>query len=60
VSVPDLQSCMRPLLKSTSDGEVHAFNEAFEQVCQHFELSEAERTEKLPSGKQTVIRNRCA
>jgi restriction system protein len=51
---------MRPLLKSTSDGEVHAFNEAFEQVCQHFELSEAERTEKLPSGKQTVIRNRCA
>lgn len=60
MSVPDFQSCMRPLLNTVSDGEIHTFNDVFEQVCQHFELSETERAEKLPSGKQTIIRNRCA
>ncbi|NHN38957.1 restriction endonuclease [Pseudomaricurvus alcaniphilus] len=51
---------MRPLLEAVSDGEVHAFNEAFDRICAHFQLTEGEITEKLPSGKQTVIRNRVA
>ena len=49
---------MRPLLSAVKDGNSHPFGEAFEQVCQHFQLTEAERSEKLPSGKQTIIRNR--
>lgn len=60
MAIPDFQSCMRPLLQAVSDGQVHEFNEAFEKVCQHFGLTEEERNEKLPSGKQTVIRNRVA
>ncbi|WP_045825764.1 restriction endonuclease [Teredinibacter turnerae] len=58
--IPDFQSCMRPLLASVSDGQIHRFNESFEQVCMHFKLTEYERAEKLPSGKQTIIRNRIA
>ena len=51
---------MRPLLSAVADGTVYHFNSAFEQVCSHFQLDEKERAEKLPSGKQTVIRNRVA
>lgn len=58
--IPDFQSCMRPLLAAVQDGQIHRFNEAFEQVCIHFQLTEDERSEKLPSGKQTIIRNRIA
>jgi restriction system protein len=58
--IPDFQSCMRPLLAAVQDGQVHRFNDAFEQVCLHFELTDEERAEKLPSGKQTVVRNRVA
>ena len=58
--IPDFQSCMSPLLASVRDGQIHRFNEAFEQVCMHFQLTEDERAEKLPSGKQTIIRNRIA
>lgn len=38
--------------------EVH-FLEALEAMYEHFELSEEEVNELLPSGKQTIIKNRC-
>lgn len=56
--IPDFQSCMRPLLNSVRDGEIHTLSDAFELVCNFFKLTDAELVEKLPSGKQTVIRNR--
>lgn len=58
--IPDFQGCMRPLLAVIQDGQVHRFNEAYEQVCLHFNLTDEERAQKLPSGKQTIIRNRIA
>ncbi len=48
-----------PFLAALSDGEVHHFNEAYEKVCKHFEMSDEEKRQLLPSGKQTVVRNRC-
>ncbi len=51
---------MRPLLEAAADGSVHNFNSAFEKVCMHFQLTDDEQAEKLPSGKQTIIRNRVA
>lgn len=60
MAIPDFQSCMRPLLSAVSDGRVHSFNDAFELVCRFFNLTEAELAEKLPSGKQAIIRNRVA
>ena len=58
--IPDFQSCMRPLLAAVQNGHVHHFPDVFQQLCQQFQLSEAEIAEKLPSGKQTYIRNRIA
>ena len=49
---------MRPLLDVIIDGEVHHFIDAFESVCDYFKLTDEERGVKLPSGKQTVIKNR--
>ena len=49
---------MRPLLNAVSDGEIHKIGDVFEVVSSFFNLTEAELTQKLPSGKQTVIRNR--
>jgi restriction system protein len=60
MAIPDFQSTMRPLLAAISDGKVHRFIDAFEAVCRHFNLSEEEIQELLPSGKQTIIRNRVA
>ncbi|NQZ54389.1 MAG: restriction endonuclease [Piscirickettsiaceae bacterium] len=57
--IPDFQQCMRPLLSSLKDGEVHHFNEAYEDVCKHFDVSDDEKRQLLPSGKQTVVKNRC-
>ena len=58
MAIPDFQSCMRPLLAAIADGEVHHFNDAFDRVCRDFQLTEADIQERLPSGKQAVVRNR--
>jgi restriction system protein len=50
---------MRPLLSAINNGEVHHFNEAYEKVCEHFKVSDEEKRQLLPSGKQTVVKNRC-
>ncbi|OGT69966.1 MAG: restriction endonuclease [Gammaproteobacteria bacterium RIFCSPLOWO2_02_FULL_57_10] len=60
MAIPDFQSCMRPLLVAIADGEPTPTSEAFERVTVFFKLSDDERDERLPSGKQTVIRNRVA
>ena len=51
---------MRPLLAAIADGATYQFNDALEHVCVFFQLTDEERAEKLPSGKQAVIRNRVA
>lgn len=58
MAIPDFQSCMRPLLNAVSDGEIHTIGDAFDAVSRFFNLTESELSQKLPSGKQTVIRNR--
>ncbi|WP_271271143.1 restriction endonuclease [Aliamphritea hakodatensis] len=60
MAIPDFQSCMRPLLVMVEDGAVHNFNETVERVCVYLELTEDEIREKLPSGKQSYIKNRLA
>jgi restriction system protein len=59
MAIPDYQSCMRPLLAFGLDGGEKNINEAIAAVANHFKLTDADRTELLPSGKQTVFNNRC-
>lgn len=56
--IPDYQSFMRPLLVSLSDGDEHRIRELYEALAKEFDLTQAERTQLLPSGKQPVYQNR--
>jgi restriction system protein len=47
--IPDFQSVMRPVL---------ALSDLRKRIADEFLLKEEERSERLPSGKQTVINNR--
>lgn len=58
MAVPDFQSFLLPLLKLASDGSEHSLAEALDKMAQIFQLSDEDRTELLPSGKQPRINNR--
>lgn len=59
MAIPDFQSCMRPLLAHIEDGQEIHFLEALNAMYEHFGLTDEEIHTLLPSGKQTVIKNRC-
>lgn len=58
MAIPDYQTLMLPLLKFLSDGVEHALGEAIEALSSEFGLTLTERQQLLPSGQQTIIRNR--
>lgn len=58
MAVPDFQSLMLPLLQLAGDGREHTSSEAIEALAQQFRLSDADRRELLPSGKQSKFVNR--
>ena len=60
MSIPDFQSYMLPVLKFAIDGTVHTLAEAREVLAQTFKLSDEERNELLPSGRQRRFDNRVA
>jgi restriction system protein len=60
MSVPDFQSFMLPLLKFSSDGVDHSHSEAADALARHFKVTDADRREMLPSGRQTRFDNRIA
>lgn len=56
--IPDYQSIMLPLLKTMSDEKTHKLRELIEILAVHFQLSNDEKKELLPSGSQAVFDNR--
>lgn len=58
MAVPDYQSIMLPLLKYVSDNNVHPIRDVVEGLAVHFELTEEDRREMLPSGMQAAFDNR--
>src|SRR5215211_3269521 len=58
MTIPDYQSVMLPLLRLAADGREHSAREAVEKLADHFDLSEDERKELLPSGGQATFDNR--
>ncbi len=60
MTVPDYQSVMLPLLKALGDGEEHSLHEVIETLADQFELTDEERRELLPSGRQAKFDNRVA
>lgn len=55
--IPDYQTLMLPVLKSASDEAVDT-RSVIEALADEFELSEIEREDLLPSGKQKTFDNR--
>lgn len=58
MAVPDFQSHFIPVLKFASDGNEHSLSETIEGIAQQLGLTEADRDEMLPSGKQRKFDNR--
>mgnify|MGYP005843303953 CR=1 FL=1 len=56
--VPDYQSFMLPLMEIAVDGQVHRIHDAIEFLAELYGLSDEDRREMLPSGKQTLLYNR--
>jgi restriction system protein len=58
VTIPDYQTVMLPLLNLAADGKEHRLRAAIEELAEHFNLTEDERKELLPSGSQATFDNR--
>jgi restriction system protein len=60
MAIPDFQSIMRPLLEHLADGVAKPNSETITALSQHFQLTDEELAELLPSGQQSVFTNRIA
>ena len=58
MAIPDYQSLMLPVLKLASDGNEHRMADVVDTLASQLKLTEAERDELLPSGKQPIFNNR--
>jgi restriction system protein len=56
--VPDYQTLMRPVLELHSDGTEHAMRAVVAAMADRFGLTDDDRAQLLPSGRQTLIANR--
>lgn len=56
--IPDFQTIMLPLLTFTADTREHSLRESIEALAEQFALSDTERAELLPSGRQAMFDNR--
>lgn len=56
--VPDYQTLLLPLLKLAGNEQADTLAAAESFLADHFNLSTEDRSARLPSGQQTVLRNR--
>ena len=57
MTIPDFQTLMLPVLRSSEAGEVK-ISDVVQSLADKFQLTDDERSELLPSGKQTTFANR--
>jgi restriction system protein len=60
VAVPDYQRVMLPFMQLASDEREHSLRDVIDTLAQDLHLSQEERTELLPSGRQAKFDNRVA
>lgn len=58
MAVPGYQDFMYPFLKQLEDGKEYRLQELYVLLANHFKLTDEDISEKLPSGKQTLLKNR--
>lgn len=57
---PKFQEITLPMLKLAADGQVWSLADAREELAKHFQLTEEDIEELLPSGRQARFANRVA
>ena len=60
MAVPDFQSFFRPLLEIANGGQECSLKETRQKLAKHFDLSDDDLKEYLPSGTQAKFDNRVA
>ncbi len=58
MAIPDFQTVMLPLLKFAGDPMEHSLREIIDALADQFQLTQVERNELLPSGRQATFDNR--
>ncbi len=58
MAIPDYETLMLPVLKVAGDGQEHRIGDVVDQLARDFALTEGERQQILPSGKQATFANR--
>lgn len=58
MAIPDYQTLMLPILQFAKSGQERSTKETLEHLVNFFKLSEEEKEELIPSGKELLIRNR--
>lgn len=58
MAVPDFQTMMLPFLQMARDGNEHSLKEAREILASHYNLTQDDLEERVPSGQQTKLENR--
>ncbi|MBR1670610.1 MAG: winged helix-turn-helix domain-containing protein [Butyrivibrio sp.] len=58
MAVPKYDELMKPLLCAVADGAVYKIKDVAATLAQRFKLSSDDLSEMLPSGRQTVFKNR--
>ncbi|QDX92209.1 restriction endonuclease [Brevibacillus laterosporus] len=58
MAVPGYQDFMYPFLKQLEDGKEYRLQDLYVLLANHFNLTDEDIAEKLPSGKQTLLVNR--
>jgi restriction system protein len=58
VQIPDYETIMLPLLNVLADGNVRDIRDVRETLGPQFHLSDEDLAERIPSGRDTVFRNR--
>ncbi len=58
MAIPDFQTLMLPLMRLVADGKEQTLSGAIEELAQQFRLTDDERRELLPSGRQSKFDNR--
>lgn len=56
--IPDYQTLMLPVLRTAADGKEHRIRDVIESLANQFGLTEEERRQLLPSGRQATFDNR--
>ena len=58
MAIPDFQTMMLPMLKVLGDEQDHPLREMYVSLAASLQLTDEDRRELLPSGKQPIFNNR--